>query len=289
MPVKCGELETLCYIQEQTSFPEDYVTDFGYTMHPRDNGRFFLTFDAILHSFGVRNRNQREYDANNIWDKIQTDDYIQSMLKQNSWLGEIDHPAPEKQGEELTMQRIANPNLEKTSHYIRRPRLNGNLLEATIQTDSSNQHGMNMAIKIVDGHIIPCFSARVLGSLQNKNGKPVVFVRKLITYDWVLYPSHREALGKLNQPVMESVDPLEKYAGATIIFFADLAKMAANSSKETAWLCESFGLNIDDVIGVTDSGNSIVIQENTNLYIQPIYDKHVKVAVQNKLRDWLNQ
>lgn len=285
-----GELETLCFIREQTSFPEDYVTDFGYTVHPSPTGRFFLTFDAILHSFGVKNRNQREYDAQNIWEKIQTDDYIQSMLRQNSWMGEIDHPAAETQGEELTMQRIANPNLEKTSHFIRSPKLSGNLLEAHIQTDTGTDAGMNMARKMVDGHIIPCFSARVLGALQNRGGRPVVYVRKLITYDWVLYPSHREALGKINQPMMESTDILQKYAGATVIFFADLAKMAAASSKETEWLCESFGLTIDDVIGVTDSGNSVVIQENgTNLYIQPIYDKHVKVAVKNTLRDWLNK
>lgn len=287
-PMK-GELNTFCYIHEQTSFPEDYVTDFGYTVHNSPTGRFFLTFDAILHSFGVRNRNQREYDADNIWKEIQTSDYIQSMLKQNSWMGEIDHPASELQSEELTMQRIANPNMEKTSHFIRSPKLVGNLLEAHIQTDTGTEHGMNMAHKMVDGHIIPCFSARVLGALQNKGGRPVVFVRKLITYDWVLYPSHREALGKINQPVMESVEEAEKYANTTIIFLPQLAQMAAASSKETEWLCESFGLTMDDIIGVTDTGNSIVIQENKNIYIQPISDKFIRKATQNTVRDWLNK
>lgn len=291
MPMPKGELDALCYIREQTSFPEDYATEFGYEVHPRGD-RFFLTFNAVLHSFGVKNRNQREYDAANIMDKIEHDDYIQSMLRQNSWMGEIDHPSPEKQGEELTMQRIANPNLEKTSHYIRKPKLVGNLLEAPIQTDSGTIHGMNMAIKIVDGKIIPCFSARVLGALQNRGGRPVVFVRKLICYDWVLYPSHREALGKLTQPVMESFDEaakeLEKYAGATIIYFPQLAQMAAHSSRETEWLCESFGLSIDDVVGVTESGNSVVVQEKNNLYVQPLSDKFVRKATRATLRDWIN-
>lgn len=281
-------LDTLCFIREQTSFPEDYGDNFGYQVHDRGN-RFFLTFPAILQSFGVKNRNGREYEADNIWDKIQNDDYIQSMLRQNSWMGEIDHPAPTLVGQELTMQRIANPDLKYTSHYIRKPSMEGNLLVAPIQTDSSNQHGMNMAIKIVDGKIVPCFSARVLGALQNKSGRPVVYVRKLITYDWVLYPSHREALAKINQPVMESVEEVEKYTGATIIFFTELARMAAHSSRETEWLCESFGLNIDAVVGVTSSGNSLVIQENgTNVYVQPISDKHVRFAVRTGVRDWLN-
>ncbi len=287
MPIPKGELDAFCYIQEQTSFPEDYGDKFGYKVHDRGS-RFYLTFDAVLQSFGVKNRNGREYDASNIMDKIATDDYIQSMLKQNSWMGEIDHPAPEKVGEELTMQRIANPDLKKTSHYIRAPRLEGNLLNAKIQTDSSNEHGMNMAIKIVDGKIIPCFSARVLGALQNRSGRPVVFVRKLITYDWVLYPSHREALAKINQPMMESVNEAEKYSGATIIFLTELAKLAAHSSKETEFLCESFGLTVDDVIGVTQSGNSVVLQEGSNVYIQPLSDKRVRAATRSAVQDWLN-
>ena len=280
-------LDTLCFIQEQTSFNEDYAGNFGYEVHDKGN-RFYLTFDAVLQSFGVRNRNKREYDAANIMDRIEHDDYIQSMLRQNSWMGEIDHPAPNIQGEELTMQRIANPDMSRTSHYIRNPRLNANLLEATIQTDSSNEYGMNMAIKIVDGKIIPCFSARVLGSLQNKGGRPVVFVRKLITYDWVLYPSHPEAMAKITQPLQESVDEVQKYTGATVIFFPELAKMAVAASKEPAWLYESFGLTEDDLVGVTETGNSVVMQEGPNVYIQPINDKTVRQKTKSLITDWLN-
>lgn len=288
MCMQKGELDTLCYIQEQTSFMEDYADNFGYTVHDKGN-RFYVEFDAVLHSFGVKNRNQREYDGDNIWDRIQNDDYIQSMLRQNSWIGEIDHPAPEFKDQELTVQRIANPSMERSSHFIRSPKRNGNLLEAHIQTDSSNKHGMNMAIKIVDGKIIPCFSARVLGFLQNRRGRPVVFVRKLITYDWVLYPSHREALAKITQPLQESVDQITQITGVNIIFLKELAQMAAASSKETEWLCESFGLTMDDIVGVTSTGNSIAIAEAGNVYVQPITDKLVRGRTQSMLNDWLHR
>lgn len=283
-----SQLDALCYIQEQTSYMEDYKDDFGYQVHDRGS-RFFVTFNAVLQSFGVRNRNQREYDAQNIMDKIEHDEYILDQLRKNSWMGEIDHPAPEFQGQELTVQRIANPDMKKTSHYIRRPHLEGNLLKAPIQTDSSNENGMNMAIKIVDGKIVPCFSARVLGSLQNRNGRPVVYVRKLITYDWVLFPSHPEAEAEIKQPVMESVNTLEKNANIKIVFFPELAKIAANSSKETEWLCESFGLNIDDVIGLTDTGNSVVISEGANVYVQPINDRRVRAKTHSMLSDWIHK
>lgn len=281
-------LETLCYIQEQTSFIEDYKDDFGFEVHDRGS-RFFVTFNAILQSFGVQNRNRREYDAANIMDRIEHDEYIQDQLRKNSWLGEIDHPAPIYQGQELTLNRISNPDMTRTSHYIRKPWLDGNLLKAHIQTDSGTDAGMNMAIKIVDGKIIPCFSARVLGGLQNRNRRPVVFVRKLVTYDWVLFPSHQEAEALIKQPILEAVNEMEEYTNVKIIFFPELARMAANSSKETEWLCESFGLDIEDVIGVTESGNSVVIAEDQNVYVQPISDKHVRTATRAAVTDWLKR
>lgn len=282
-------LNTLCYISEQTSFPEDYKQNFGYKIHDMGS-RFYLIFDAVLQSFDIMNRNGRMYDANNIMTLINTDEYIQSMLRQNSWMGEIDHPAAVNQGESLTINRISNPDLKLTSHYIRKPRLNNNLLEATIQTDSSNKHGMNMAIKIVDGKIIPCFSARVLGSLQNRGGKPVVNVRKLITYDWVLYPSHKEAEAKITQPIQESViDEAALFANTKIIYLPELARMAAANSKEVNWLCESFDLSMDDIIGVTATGNSVVLTENQNVYIQPISDKAIRNKTKKAITDWINK
>ena len=281
------DLSTLCFIREQTSYPEDYKSKFGYELHERGS-RFYLIFPAILQSFDVMNRNRRMYTATNIMDRINNDEYIQTMLRQNSWIGEIDHPSPAFMGQDLAMNRIANPDPKFSSHFIRAPRLNGNLLEATVQTDSSNEHGMNMAIKIVDGKIVPAFSARVLGELQNRSGKPVVNVRKLICYDWVLYPSHSEALGKISQPLMESAIDVEKETSSKIVFFKELAKMAANNSEEAAWLCESFGLTADAVTGVTDDGESIIIQENQDIYVQPISDKNIKAKTKNMVAEWLN-
>lgn len=278
------DLKTLCYIHEQTSFPEDY-SDFGYTVTDKGN-RFYVEFEAVLQSFGVLNRNRRMYDQQNIMHLIETDEYIQDMLRKNSWMGEMDHPAPEYQDQELTMNRIGNPHLGNTSHYIRKPRAEGNLLVAHIQTDSSNPAGMNMAIKIVDGKIIPCFSARVFGSLDKKDGRPLVNVRKLICYDWVLFPSHRESEAKIQQPHMESAEALAKESNTTIIFLPQLAQMAA-ATKETEWLCESFGLTMDDIVGVTNTGNSVVLENAEGAYIQPITDRQVRSKTQSLVQDWL--
>lgn len=281
------DLNTLCFLKEQTSFVEDYKEDFGYKVHDEGN-RFYVTFSAVLQSFGDLNRNRRKYKAENIMNCINKDPQIQHALQTNSWLGEIDHPSPDKCGEELTMQRIANPNLEKTSHYIRSPHLNGNLLEANIQTDSGTQAGMNMAIKIVDGKIVPCFSARVLGALQNECGEPYVNVRKLVTYDWVLFPSHPLALSKINQPLQESVSEFEEYTNSKIIRFPELARMAAGA-EDVKILCESFDLTEDDIIGITSTGNSVVLNEGANIYVQPINDTNIRNKTKSILTDWLHR
>ena len=112
------DFSAFAYIQEQSSFAEDYGGNFGYEVHDRGN-RFFLTFNAILQSFGIRNRNRRKYMAENVMNCIQTDPYIQDQLRLNKWMGEMDHPTPSRVGEELTVNRICTPDMDRTTHYIR--------------------------------------------------------------------------------------------------------------------------------------------------------------------------
>ena len=284
--MKNRKLSSLCYVAEQTSFKEDYNDNFGYDLHDRGN-RFYIVFEGILQSFDVLNRNGRMYDATNIMNCIQNDPYIVAMLAQNSWMGELEHPTAIYENQTLSLARLAGVFPNNTSHFIRKPRLEGNLLKATIQTDSSNQSGMNMAIKIVDGKVIPGFSARVLGELKTKNGKPFVDVKKLITYDYVLFPSHKEALGNVNRPFAESVQTVEKAINGSIIFFEELAKDVAKDSEEAQILCESFGLSNDDIIGVTSTGNSVVMKEKSNIYVTPITNEMARKKTKSYLRDWL--
>lgn len=280
-------LPSLCYIAEQTSFTEDYQDKFGYHM-VEEKDRFYIIFEAILQSFGVLNRNGRMYDAMNIMECIKTDPYIITMLENNCWMGELEHPTAIYENQNLSITRLATVMPANSSHYIRQPRLEGNLLKATIQTDSSNPSGMNLAKKIVDGKIIPGFSARVLGELKTRGGQPLVDVKKLITYDYVLFPSHKEALGNVNRSYNESgVNYLQKAINGDIIFFDELAKGVAKDSEGAQILCESFGLTNDDIIGVTSTGNSVVLKEKDNIYISPITNEIARKKTKHCLNDWL--
>jgi len=286
--MKKPSVNNFCYIAEQTSFSDDYPNgQFGYKLFDKGN-RMYVVFEGILQSFGVLNRNGRYYQADNVMNCIKTDPYITSMLAQNSWMGELEHPSATYSNQELKTERLLQVLPNNTSHFIRRPRLNGNLLEATIQTDSGTEAGRNMAIKIVDGKVIPGFSARLLGDLRQVNGRPTVFIKKLITYDYVLFPSHKEALGKVNSPYAESVKVTESAINGKIIFFEELAKNLMHKSEGAQVLYESFGLNEDDVVGVTETGNSVVLKEKKNIYVCPVSDKTVQTKTRSAISDWLN-
>ena len=66
-----------------------------------------------------------------------------------------------------------------------------------------------------------------------------------------------------------------------------MAKDVAKDSEEAQILCESFGLSNDDIIGVTSTGNSVVIKEKSNIYVTPITNEMARKKTKSYLKDWL--
>lgn len=178
----------LMYLAEQTS-PDDYKVKNLNIIEKL--GAVWATFDAILHSFDVMNRNRRMYDGKNVWYCITSSDRIQDNLRKKGWFGEQDHPGQDYTSMALTAERVQKIHMPNRSHAIINPHISKNLLVSTIET-ASTEAGIGMAKELVRG-FIPSFSCRSIAIMKERNGKPYVEVKKIITYDWVLYPSHREA------------------------------------------------------------------------------------------------
>ena len=213
---------------------------------------FYVEFDATLQSFGVMNRNHRVYNQSNVWSCIQNDEKIQDLMKNNSWFGEMDHPTPRLKNEELSPERIMNSIPGNTSHKIMNPYCKGNLINAHIQTDAGTEAGMNMAKKIIQG-MVPRFSARALAELINKNGTPTVNMKKLITYDWVLYPSFSkaemcgDATGSARSiPLMESGESDVLSSSDVFVPFEELAQDLEASDPNISAFMESGQFSHDD-------------------------------------------
>lgn len=276
------------YIAEETS-PEDDtirmknldVTDKGHV--------FFVEFDAVLHSFEVINRNNRQYLRSNLEDLINNSEKIQDWLRKNAWYGEMDHPMEIIDGQKLTQRRISEPFMPNRSHKIMRPTFEGNLLKAHIQTSSGTEAGRGFAAEIIQG-LIPSFSCRMLATLKLINGKPTVVGRKLITYDWVLYPSHKEAtmispavgVNKRIQTITESAkDFVKKKSQDIILPLKQVLENVGMKDVNAQIIMESFELDSSNIIGVNDTMDHLMIKDDQNI----IYSKMSRETV-NEVHDF---
>ena len=263
------------YLAEQVSPDDNTVNNLTYNDKA---GVLFAEFDTILQTFGDLNRNKRTYIAKNVADNLKTE-RILDMLRHNGWFGEMDHPTQETDNAKLTPERIRAIWMPNRSHKIIQPVVNGDVLTAKIQTASGTEAGRGMAMEIIQG-LIPCFSCRAIASLQNINGKPTVIVRFIVTYDWVLYPSHKEAsmqgtanmINKTMKAITESTQEavnstLKKFKKFSENVCLPLEEVLSNIGKtdiNAQMVMEAFDLDEDSVCGMNPETNHLILRDGAN-------------------------
>lgn len=256
------------FISEKSNMDCRDITSLDVT---NKNGVFYVSFDTNLHSFGVINRNNRQYLADNIWKCITESEKIQALLADNAWYGEMNHPTQYYKNQELTPERLQDPCMENRSHKILRPRIVGNLLQAHIETSSGTDVGVGFAKEIIQG-LKPAFSCRAVAVMQMIDGKPTVIIRRLITYDWVLYPSHKEAhiisepklVNKMVEVYRESASDTNIYVPDFMMSLKDILKHIGNEDPNTSTIMESFNLSMDDLIGFDNTHTRAIIKDGDN-------------------------
>lgn len=283
----------LMYLAEQTS-PEDYkLSEVKIT---EKLGATWASFVAILHSFDVMNRNRRMYDSDNTWKSLMSNERIQDALRKRGWFGEMDHPGQNFTNMALTAERVQKIDMGNRSHIILNPRRQGNLLIADIETCPGTEAGLGMARDIVRG-LIPSFSCRSIATMKNRNNKPYVEIRKLITYDWVLYPSHREAemitkpMTETQKIALESANPVlsntsffdfSKDFCVPMNEFVDFKDFLCNFDQNTAFVMESGDLSLDNITGFDPMTNNVIIEsEGNKLFV------NTSIKTKKKVEDFL--
>lgn len=263
------------YISEEVS-PEAYSIK-NVNVFDKHN-IFYVEFDAILQTFRVLNRNTRQYLDENVDEQIRTDPKILAYLADNSWFGEMGHPSEDYKELHLTPERIMKIKQDNTSHKIMLPKVENRALYAKIQTDSSTEAGMNMAKKILQG-MVPGFSCRALAKIMMINGVPTVVIKKLITYDWVFYQSHKEAKNvsspqlisktiNANRIITESTD--------TCIPLKEILEYTGRRDVNTQIVMEAFDLDYNNLEGFTPDAKQIVIKDKDNKIYCNMDPKNVK-------------
>ena len=248
------------------------------------NGVFFVSFDSVLHTFDEINRNQRQYKADNIRECLLTEK-IQSLLADNAFYGERDHPTQETENGKLTPERIQAIWMPNRSHLIKRPRIIGDELQAHIETCAGTDVGVGFAKDIIQG-LKPAFSCRAIASMKLINGKPTVIVRRLITYDWVLYPSHKRA-HMISSPkgVMKSIkaftesamDTVKDVVGDVLIPLQEILESVGKTDVNTQMIMESFELTPESLCGFDETHTHAIIKDEDNMI-------YAKISPQTKRR-----
>lgn len=253
-----NKYETACFIQEAAVSSELGIN--GYTVKQSAEGLPYCEFESTLMTFNEYNRMHRRYDANNINTVIATDERINDLLRRNQWRGEWNHPNPEIKGQQYSDIRMTIPEPTRTSHFIARPRLEGDRYRGHIITHPRTECGRSVASEIIDIGAVPCFSVRLLGNMipNAPVNQPNMRVSKVITFDMVDFPSHAGA--------QADITPSLHMESANVVFLKELANYCCEQDETMKVVCESFQFSTDEIMGIKD-GSIVVEQADSRIHI----------------------
>lgn len=143
-----------------------------------------VTIETVLQDMDVKNRNGRYYAGKELIPAID-DKRVKELIDAKSFFGEAGHPA----SKDIGRQQTIDPT--NISHNILKIWTDGNLVKGHVK-GTPNKLGKHFNDLVLDGTKV-AFSLRALGTVNNTSKGAEVENIKIITYDWVIYPSHQKA------------------------------------------------------------------------------------------------
>lgn len=140
--------------------------------------------EGTLQEANETNRNGRDYDKQDLFPALK-DPRLKELLNAKSLFAEDGHPLDKTLARQQTIYRPL-----RCASYLS-IWTEGNFIKSRFK-GTNNQLGEEFDMDLKDG-VIPAFSLRALGTVQNKNGKVFVKNLRIITWDVVVYPSHPRA------------------------------------------------------------------------------------------------
>lgn len=165
-------------------FLEGAVTVEDTIIRDTGSGINRVTAEGTLQDTDVENRNKRIYETKDMAEEIRSQ-RIQELVAAKQMKGEHGHPLTN----DLVRQQTIDPKL--TSVSFLKIWMDKNLIKAVFK-GTNNAYGAEFDADLRDG-CKPAFSLRALGGLITKNGKAYVQKPKIVTWDHVIFPSHRVA------------------------------------------------------------------------------------------------
>lgn len=236
------------------------------------HGLFYVKFNTVLQGFDVKNRNNRVYSRLPMIESLQAP-HIQELIAKKTWIGEAGHPDTKE------VSRIVTIDPKLGSHKINSYSVDGTILNAEVETLDNGMHGTQMTKQILQG-MEPAFSLRALASLtKQSNGVSLVRSKAhIVTYDWVILPSHSNAYRDQSSPIKKVIKGIQDdgniVSESTVmpIFesqLLDFIKMESTNVNLVSNVCEV----AMEGMSLSKDLQHVILKENNKTYIVDIDDK----------------
>lgn len=182
-PIGSVILEEVCeckniQIVDEASTNEDVIPINGSRKSKK------IVAEGNLQDMDHENRNRRIYAKADLAPEV-TGPRIKELIKHGYMLGEAGHPL----SDDLIRQQTIDPKLVGVRYHkiwVENEFVRGQF------SGTNNEYGETFDMDLREG-FTPSFSLRALGSIENIGGKAYVKGIKVITWDWVVYPSHMKS------------------------------------------------------------------------------------------------
>lgn len=143
-----------------------------------------IVAEATMQDGDAQNRNTRWYKTHDLKKEIDAPRQ-QELIEAHEMKGECGHPTDPS----ITRQQTILPTL--TCFRMDKLWMDNNLVKAYVR-GTNNALGEEFDMDLREGGK-KAFSLRALGSISVEGGRNYVSNLKIITYDYVIYPSHKKA------------------------------------------------------------------------------------------------
>jgi hypothetical protein len=201
--------------------------------------------EGTLQDMNVENRNKRIYATKDLAPEV-NGPRMQELIKSGNFKGENGHPLCD----DLVRQQTIDPKLVCVKYL--KVWTEGDLIRAQF-CGTNNAYGQEFDDDLRCGEK-PSFSLRALGGIENVNGKAYVKNIKIITWDRVIYPSHKKAY--TDKIVTEAtIDGAPVYENQIIVPENDpgtIYKLTSSDAKTVISRLQRESANLDMVLNTFD-------------------------------------
>lgn len=238
-----------------------------------------LVGEGTLQDMDVENRNKRIYAKSDLAPEV-NGPRLKELIAARSLLSEWGHPL----SDDLVRQQTIDPKL--CCCRFNKIWIEGNLIKGQFEA-TNTEYGKAFNEDLKEG-VKPAFSLRALGSIENINGKAYVKGIKIITWDTVVYPSHRAAY--MDKIVTEStIEGKPLYENQVVVPKNDPGRIITLKESDAKTVINRLhreSANLDAIVNTFDGimDRITLVDENTILLTSRFGDR-ISVNLENHIEN----